>query len=177
MKRITGALLNYIFNEWITHIPCHIVRRGFLRLFNRQIHKNVVVLMHSRLYHFWKLTLEENVVINQYCLLDCRRFPIFIGSNTDIGPYTRIWTLGHDPDSPTHEVTGGMVKIGSHVWVASGVTILPGVNIDDGAVVAAASVVTKNVNRLTIVAGNPAIELRKRNNDLSYELKYKPLFD
>ena len=133
--------------------------------------------MHVRILNFWKLGMEENVVINQNCLLDCRRFNIQIGSNTDIGPFTRIWTLGHDPDSEIHEVAGGNVIVGSHVWIASGVTILPGVEIADGAVVAAASVVTKNVSRLAIVAGNPAKELRKRRNNLGYNLQYKPLLD
>ena len=177
MNRIFGAILNYLFNEWISHFPCHWLRRGFLRLFNKNIHKKSVILMHVRILNFWKLQLKENVVINQNCLLDCRRFNIRIGSNTDIGPFTRIWTLGHDPDSETHDVVGADVIIGSHVWIASGVTILPGIEISDGAVVAAASVVTKNVTRLAVIAGNPAKELRKRRNNLEYTLHYKPLLD
>jgi len=177
MNRLIGAFLNYLFNDWITHIPCHILRRGFLRVFNKNIHKSTVILMHVKLLNFWKLRIEERVVINQYCLLDCRRFTISIGPDTDIGPYTKIWTLGHDPDSVIHEVKGGNVSIGNHVWLASSVTILPGVSIEEGAVIASASVVTKNVSRLNIVAGNPAKIIRLRVNDLSYNLKYNPLLD
>ncbi len=176
-KVITGNFLNFLYNDIISHLPCHWFRKLFLRLFNKKISKSSKVLMHARLLHFWKLSLDENVVINQYCLLDCRHYPISIALNSDIGPYTKIWTLGHDPDSPSHEVKGAPVNIGHHVWIASGVTILPGVTVNDGAVVASASVVHKNVEELSIIAGNPAKEIRKRNNDLTYQLNYNPILE
>ncbi len=176
-RLIGGSILNYLFNNLITHIPIHFLRKGFLRLFNRKIHRSVVVLMHVRILNFWKVRIGERVVINQYCLLDCRQHIISIGHDTDIGPYTRIWTLGHNPDSNTHELYGGDVSIGHHVWLASGVTILPSVHIGDGAVVAAQSLVRNKVNDLDIVAGNPAKFLRKRVNKLEYQLKYTPLLD
>jgi putative colanic acid biosynthesis acetyltransferase WcaF len=177
LKILIGAILNYLFNDVITHIPVHGLRRAFLRLTNRRIHRTTKILLHTRLLHYWNLSTSENVVINQHCLLDCRRYPIHIGNNTDIGPYTRIWTLGHDPESETHEVKGGPVTIGHHVWIASGATILPNVTINDGAVVATGSVVTKSVEKLSIVAGNPAKEIRKRNNTLTYILNYEPIWE
>lgn len=172
-----GALLNYLYNNLLTHIPIHFIRKFFLRLFNNKIHKSSVILMHTRLLNFWNLQIEERSVINQYCVLDCRRYKIVIDYDTDIGPYTRIWTLGHKPDSATHELYGGDVVIGHHVWIASGVTILPGIIIHKGAVVAAASVVIKNVGELEIVAGNPAEVIKKRSNSLMYQLSYKPIFE
>lgn len=174
---LLGAILNYLFNDVITHIPVHGLRRGFLRLINRRIHRTTKILLHTRLLHYWNLSTSENVVINQHCLLDCRRYPVHIGNNTDIGPYTRIWTLGHDPESETHEVKGGPVTIGHHVWIASGATILPNLTIKDGAVVATGSVVTRSVEKLSIVAGNPAKEIRKRNNTLTYILNYEPIWE
>lgn len=177
VKLIGGAVLNYLYNEIITHIPVHALRISFLRLFNKNIHPSTKMLLHSRLLHFWELTTHENVVINQHCLLDCRRYKIIIGHNTDIGPYTRIWTLGHDPDAPDHAVSGGDVVIGHHVWIASGVTLLPNVKIGDGAVVASSSVVAKNVAEKAIVAGNPAKFLRNRSNSLVYRLNYQPILE
>lgn len=52
--------------------------------------------------------------------------------------------------------TKGDVIIGSDCWICSGATILSGVTIGDGAVVAACSVVTKNVEAYAVVGGNPA---------------------
>ena len=54
------------------------------------------------------------------------------------------------------------VIIGSDVWLGAYAIILPGVNIGDGAVVAAGSVVTHNVSRYSIVAGVPAREIGQR---------------
>lgn len=176
-KVIVGALLNYSYNSIVTHIPFHFVRRLYLRVFNRKIHPSAIILMHTRILNFWKITIEEKVIINQYCLLDCRKHRISIANNTDIGPYTKIWTLGHKPDSVSHELYGGDVVIGHHVWIAAGVTILPSVVIGDGAVVAAASLVHKNVDANAIVGGNPARFLRLRHNPLSYEIKYNPFFE
>lgn len=177
MKLWLGSLLNYIFNNLVTHIPWHGLRIMILRLFNQKIHSSVKVLMHTRILNFWNISIDQDVVINQYCLLDCRRYPISISHNTDIGPYTRIWTLAHDPDDEGHALHGGAVTIGHHVWIASGVTILPGITLDDGCVVGAASVVHKPVGGKDIVAGNPAKFVRKRQNSLTYQLNYRPLFE
>jgi len=52
--------------------------------------------------------------------------------------------------------------IGNDVWIGYGATIMPGVQIGDGAIIATKSVVTKNVAPYSIVGGNPAKEIRKR---------------
>ena len=52
--------------------------------------------------------------------------------------------------------------IGNDVWIGQNVTILPGVHIGDGVIIGANSVVGNNVEPYTIIAGNPAKEIRKR---------------
>jgi putative colanic acid biosynthesis acetyltransferase WcaF len=177
MNLFLGAFLNFLFNDVITHIPAHWLRLGFLKLFNRHIHRSAVILMHVRILNFWKIKIAERVVINQYCLLDCRKYPISIGKDSDIGPYTRIWTLEHDPDSPSHGLKGGEVIIEDHVWAASAVTILPGVRIGRGAVLASSCLVSKDVKPLEIIGGIPGKVIGQRKNELSYSLDYTPLFD
>jgi acetyltransferase-like isoleucine patch superfamily enzyme len=61
-----------------------------------------------------------------------------------------------------HPRTKGDVMIGNDVWIGTDAFILSGVTIGDGAVIAARSVVTKNVAAYSIVAGNPARHLRFR---------------
>jgi len=75
-----------------------------------------------------------------------------------------------------HPVTNGGVSIGNDVWIGWGATIMSGISIGDGAVIAANSTVVKNVAPYSIVGGNPARHLKFRFNDeiisLLLELKW-----
>lgn len=76
---------------------------------------------------------------------------IRVGSNTIIGYNTTILTHEYLID----EYRVGEVDIGSNVMIGANTTILPGVRIGDGAIVGAGSVVHKDVEAGTFVAGNP----------------------
>ena len=58
--------------------------------------------------------------------------------------------------------TKGDTIIGNDVWIGYGATIMPGVTVGDGAIIATKSVVTKDVEPYAIVGGNPAKEIKKR---------------
>ncbi|WP_373541601.1 tetratricopeptide repeat protein [Chamaesiphon sp.] len=63
------------------------------------------------------------------------------------------------------KLSKGSVIIGNDVWIGLNTTILSGVTIGDGAIVAAGSIVTKNVEPYAIVGGNPAKVIKKRFSD------------
>lgn len=64
-----------------------------------------------------------------------------------------------------HPQTKGDVIIGSDVWIGNGAVIMSGVKIGSGAVIGARSLVTKNVEPFSIVAGNPAKHIKYRFDD------------
>ena len=68
-------------------------------------------------------------------------------------------------DTPINFEHKGDTVIGNDVWIGNSVTFMPGVKIGDGSIIGANSVVTKNVDPYTIVAGNPAKVIRKRFED------------
>lgn len=59
----------------------------------------------------------------------------------------------------------GDTMIGNDIWIGMNVTIMPGIRIGNGAIVAASSVVTKDVPGYTIVGGNPATLIKQRFSD------------
>lgn len=93
---------------------------------------------------------------------------IEIGDDTMVGAGTIIHTSTHDyTKHPMNNKRVDMtVKIGRHVWIGTGVIILPGITIADYAVVAAGSVVTRNVEEGAIVAGVPAKQIKQRSSNL-----------
>lgn len=102
------------------------------------------------------ITVGENVFINACCKFQDQG-GITIGNNCLIGHNVTIATLNHDFNPKKRaNINPNSVTIGDNVWIASDSSILPNVVIGDGAIVGAGSVVTKNVPKNTVVAGNPA---------------------
>lgn len=89
-----------------------------------------------------------------------------IGNNVLMGPEVMIFTANHciDKDKLINEQGHIIknVKIENDVWIGARSIILPGVTIGQGSVVAAGSIVTKNIDQYTIVGGNPAKFIKRR---------------
>ena len=165
----------YFYNAVVSKVPIGTIRHFlYRRLFPIGEHS---VLLWGVWIRGIRIRIGDNTVINSHVMLDGRGDQLLIGNNVDIAPFVRIWTREHDPRSATHVGQGGAVRIGDHAWIASGATILPGVEIGEGALVSAGSVVTKDVPPWTIVAGVPASPIGARPRDVRYTLKYRPWFD
>lgn len=149
--------------------PTHIIRKLLLRLMGVKIGKKVAFYSGFEIRSPQKLTVGDGTVIGHGAILDARR-GISIGSNVNISTGVWIWTLQHDPQCPEFSAHGKPVIICDRAWISSRTTILPGVKIGVGAVVAAHAVVTKDVPDFAIVGGVPAKIIGQRNPDLRYNL-------
>ena len=112
------------------------------------------------------LTIGDNSNIGPYSYVGCSGL-VTIGDNVMISPRVSIYAENHNFDSvdiPMKEqgVIRATVVIESDCWIASNSVILPGVKVGKGSVVAAGSIVTKDVPSYSIVAGNPAKVIKKR---------------
>jgi len=177
MAGMIMGLLNWLYNKVLARIPFHAIRLFFLRLRVGRIGKDSAILLNVEFRIHKNISIGDHTIINSRVLLDGRGGKLTIGNNVDIAQETNIWTLQHDVQDDYHSSTGGDVEIADYVWVASRVTILPGVKIGRGAVVACNSVVTRDVEPMTIVAGIPAKKIGERKSGLSYTLKHAPWFE
>ena len=135
------------------------------------------------IYANWGLKnvhVGKNVIFNfNVCLVDDA--DIFIGDDCLIGPGCHLITAQH-PVSPALRKGeeklqyNKPIHIGNNVWLGAGVIVLPGVTIGDNSIVAAGSVVTKDIGENVIVAGSPAKVLRQiTEEDNQYYDRGKPI--
>jgi maltose O-acetyltransferase len=94
---------------------------------------------------------------------------VTIGEDVLMGPDVVLMTIGHafsDPNIPINQQGGTVrqpIRIGNDVWLGTRVLVLPGVEIGDGSVIGAGSVVTKSIPPMSIAVGVPAKVVRSRN--------------
>jgi acetyltransferase-like isoleucine patch superfamily enzyme len=102
--------------------------------------------------------------------------PLRIGNNVSIAGEVRIFTMEHDVDDALFKEKAGDVVIDDYVVIGTRVTILPGVHIKEGAVIASGAVVTKDVEPYIVVGGVPAKYIKDRSKNLQYTLKFSRMF-
>lgn len=125
-----------------------------------------------RFYAPTGVSIGPHNVVNRAVLLDGRS-GLTIGANVSISEEVMLLSLEHDPNSPEFATRGGPVVIEDYVFIGARATILPGVRVGKGAVVAAGAVVTKDVPNYQIVGGVPARPIGQRSPDLRYSLVYR----
>ncbi|HEY9723192.1 MAG TPA: acyltransferase, partial [Oscillatoriaceae cyanobacterium] len=121
------------------------------------------------------VTIGPGSTIDQHVRLDGRG-GLTIGASVSIAPEVCLLTADHDPQSPDFAGRTAPITIEDHVWLGTRATVLPGVRIGRGAIVAAGAVVTRDVAPHTIVGGVPAKPIGQRSEQLDYRFDYfRPL--
>ncbi len=107
------------------------------------------------------IRVGRNVFVNQNCTF-YDLGGLDIADDVMIGPNVSIITSGHpiEPSQRRAFVVAKPIVIERNVWIAAGATIIGGVTVGENSVVAAGSVVTKDVPPNTLVGGNPARIIR-----------------
>ena len=113
--------------------------------------------------------IGDRLIIGKFCAIaEGARF-IMNGANHAMSGFSTYpfnifghgWEKGFDPDTWTREFRGDTV-VGNDVWIGMEAIILPGINVGDGSIVAARSVVSHDVPPYSIVAGNPGKVVKAR---------------
>lgn len=161
------------FIELVGVLPSHSVRLFFYRrIFHVAIGEATSIHRHCRFYRPSGVSIGAHSIINRDVLLDGRS-GLRIGDNVSISEGSLLLTLEHDLNAPAFDWRGAPVVIGDRVFLGARSTVLPGVTVGDGAVVAAGAVVTRDIESFTIVGGVPARLIGQRQRNLSYSFDYR----
>jgi acetyltransferase-like isoleucine patch superfamily enzyme len=155
-----------IFLANLTGLLCiHTLRHALYRqVFRISVPKDSIIYCGARFFHPWRIRIGSHSIIGDHAFLD-GRYGLYIGNNVNIAGEVSIFTMDHDIDDPHFAGRDAPVIIRDWVYIGSRVTILPGVTINQGAVVASGSVVTRDVPAWTLVGGVPAAVIRKREEN------------
>ena len=158
-KRLPFSYSKYNFGQLY-------LRRFILKRLCKKVGTNVNLDRNVNILDWNKISIGNNSGFG----MNSRIGSVKIGNNVMMGPDCLILTKNHDfsnidiPMCKQGYVNDEAVSIGDDVWIGQRVIILPGVNIDSHSIIGAGSVVTKDVDAYSIVAGNPARLIRIRKN-------------
>jgi len=165
----------YVLNHFVNRIPFVSLRMRAYSAFGVKFEdvRTTTIMLGTEVWAPRRLTIGARSVVGRSCLLDARG-GIRIGQDVNISSYTRFMTAKHVVASPDFVAQLDAAVVDDKVWIALGATVLGGVTLGRGAVVAAGAVVTKPVPPCTVVGGVPAKKIGDRPSELNYELDYRP---
>lgn len=155
-------------------IPSHHLRKYFYRLAGMRIGRRSYIYAGAEIRAPRNIVIGDDVIVGHRAILDGRG-GLTIGNNVNLSTGVWIWTLQHDPQSPTFAAVGAPVCVESDAWLSCRTVILPGVTISRGCVVAAGAVVTKTTTHFKIWGGVPAKEIGSRIETIAYRLGETPV--
>jgi acetyltransferase-like isoleucine patch superfamily enzyme len=142
------------------------IRALFSELIGQQVDENFLLIPPFYTAGGNEIRVGQHVFINQNCTF-YDLGGLHIADDVLIGPNVSLITAGHplEPSQRRTATIGRPILIERNVWIAAGATVIGGVTVGENSVVAAGSVVTRNVPPNTLVGGNPARIIRSIGDD------------
>ena len=160
------SYFNNLFHLFVDILP-PFARSIIFKVILKRVGKRVFI--DSKVYFRYpkKIKLGNDVSINR----GCEFYPSYyskngyieLKNNIRVGPSVKFLAAGHDYNTKYLKDTADKIIVEDDVWIGANCTILQGVKIGRGAVVAAGAVVNKNLDDFKIYGGIPAKEIKKRS--------------
>jgi putative colanic acid biosynthesis acetyltransferase WcaF len=141
--------------------PCFGWRRFLLKVFGAKLATTAAVYPSAKIWAPWNLEMGERSVLGDY--VDCYSVDrVFIEADVTVSQYAYLCCASHDIESPNRDLVHQPIYLNRGSWVFAAAFVGMGVTVGEGAVVAARSVVVKNVEPYTVIGGNPAKLIKER---------------
>lgn len=160
-------MYSYFLNTFFMflNIMPSFVRYIFFKLLFAKYGKNIMIDYKTFFRYMNNIEIGHNVSINRGCEFYTSAnlgTKIKIKNNVVFSPNVKLYGAGHDYKYLNLPDTSGDIVINKNVWIGGNSIILQGVDIGEGSIVSANSVVTKSIPPFSIVAGIPAKVMKKR---------------
>ena len=142
-------------------VPFYAPKSWLLRLFGARLGRHCCIKPHVRIKYPWRLTAGDYCSIGQEAWIDNLE-DVHLGNSVCISQRAYLCTGSHDYRSRTFDLLVRPIQVGDGAWLGACCVVLGGVQIGANAIVAAGSIVTKDVPRAAIVGGNPAKAIGQR---------------
>lgn len=144
-----------------------VIRYILLKTLAEKCGDNVSIHPDVYIFHPENLTIGNNVSIHQMCYIECGEGKIKIGNDVSIAHSVTILAVSHKYSNCECNINEQGIEVGEtiikdNVWIGAKATILINRHIETGAIIAANSVVSRNVEENTIVGGIPNRVIKKR---------------
>jgi len=142
--------------------PLHNWRCILLRAFGARIGRNNFIYPSARIWAPWLLCTEDVVTIGPRAEV-YNPGGVKLGHHTIISQDAYLCGATHDYNSQGFEYLAKEIRTEPYAWICARAIVLPGVVCGEGSVLGAGAVVSRAMSAWTVYAGNPAVEVRKRN--------------
>lgn len=166
-NRVTRQIWNIVWALFFrpSPRPFHAWRGFILRLFGAQIGAGTHIYPRARIWAPWNLVTGQCVgIADDVTVYNMDR--IEIGDYSVVSQGTHLCGGSHDYNSPNFQLYAKPIVIGAHAWICAEAFVSLGVEVAEGVVVGARSVVTKSITEpWTVHAGHPAHKIGARSRN------------
>lgn len=163
-NRLVRMLWGCVYVICFRQSPIWMLRKWrvfLLRLFGAKIGKTCRIDPTCKIWAPWNLKMGSHSCLADS--VDCYSVsPIIIGNHVTVSQRSYLCSASHNIHQLDLPLIHQPIQIQDHAWICAQAFIGPGVTIGEGAIVGACAVVTKDVEAWTVVAGNPARFIKKR---------------
>jgi len=141
-----------IFNPW---------RLFILRIFGAKIHPQARVYASAQIWAPWNLEMHKNACLGPKVIC-YNPGKIIVEEDATVSQYAYLCAASHDINSADLKLVTAPIIIKKKAWIGARAFVIMGVSIGEGAIVGATASVYKDVEPWTVVGGNPAKFIKKR---------------
>lgn len=159
IRRVVWGFIKPLFS--FSPRPLFAWRAFLLRQFGAKVGRHVHIYNSATIYFPWNLEVGDHSAIGEHAYI-YNLGPIIIGNKTTISQRAHLCAGTHDFADSALPLLKPPIVIADQAWICADAFVGPGITVGEGAIVGARAVVTKDVEPWAIVAGNPAVFVKRR---------------